>query len=68
MQIGRVQANRYLAFTGFTICFLFLLASSPSHCLGEGRGVQRSGREAQGGRGDAGDGTRILLTSERARL
>jgi hypothetical protein len=26
MQINRVQANRYLAFTEFTICFLFLLA------------------------------------------
>jgi hypothetical protein len=26
MQIGREQANRYLAFAGFTICFLFLLA------------------------------------------
>jgi hypothetical protein len=26
MQIDREQANRYLAFTGFTICFLFLLA------------------------------------------
>jgi hypothetical protein len=26
MQLDRVQANRYLAFAGFTICFLFLLA------------------------------------------
>jgi hypothetical protein len=26
MHIDRVQANRYLAFAGFTICFLFLLA------------------------------------------
>jgi hypothetical protein len=25
MQIGRVQANRYLAFTGFTICLLFFI-------------------------------------------
>jgi hypothetical protein len=26
MQIDRVQANRYLAFVGFTVCFLFILA------------------------------------------
>jgi hypothetical protein len=26
MHIDRVQANRYLAFAGFTACFLFLLA------------------------------------------
>jgi hypothetical protein len=26
MQIDRVQANRYLAFVGFTACFLFILA------------------------------------------
>jgi len=26
MQIDRVQANRYLAFAAFTVCFLFLLA------------------------------------------
>jgi len=26
MHIDRVQANRYLAFAGFTLCFLFLLA------------------------------------------
>jgi hypothetical protein len=25
MHIDRAQANRYLAFTAFTICFLFLL-------------------------------------------
>jgi hypothetical protein len=26
MLIDRVQANRYLALVGFTICFLFILA------------------------------------------
>jgi hypothetical protein len=26
MQIDRVQANQYLAFAGFTVCFLFILA------------------------------------------
>jgi hypothetical protein len=26
MQIDRVQANRYLAFAGFTLSFLFVLA------------------------------------------